>query len=158
MSEAFQIEIQVDPNAPAAPRPAALAALVRFALAREGAAGPLAVSLVLTDDRTIADLHARHMAIEGPTDVLTFALNDGDAFPPGEAVPLLGEIVVSHETAAAQAAAYGHGPAREVAFLCLHGVLHLLGYDDADETERAAMLARQAEILAAFERATGQRV
>lgn len=158
MSEAFQVEIQLDPNAPAALRPAALAALVRFALAREGAAGPLAVSLVITDDPTIADLHARHMAVEGPTDVLTFALDDEEAFPSGETVPLLGEVVVSHETAAAQAVAYGHGPAREVAFLCLHGVLHLLGYDDAGEAERAAMLARQEEILAAFERATGQRV
>jgi probable rRNA maturation factor len=157
VSEAIEVEIQIEPGAPEGLSPALLRDLARFVLAQEGRAGPLAVSLVVIDDPTIADLHLRHMGLAGPTDVLTFALDEEDAFISGEETPLLGEVVVSHETAAAQADAYGHDAAREVAFLCVHGLLHLLGYDDATDAERQAMLARQEALLSAFERQAGFR-
>lgn len=154
MSDPLQVEVRIDPGAPADLTAETLRALARFTLRQAGVTGPLGVSLVIADDATIRDLHARHMGIDEPTDVLTFALDDeaDGAFVSGEPAPLLGEVVVSYETAAEQAATYGHSPAREVAFLCVHGLLHLLGDDDATEAERSAMLARQAAILAAFER------
>jgi probable rRNA maturation factor len=155
VSAPVRVDVQLHPGAPPAVTPALLERLARFALAAEGVTGPLAVGLVVTDDATIQALHAWHMGIDEPTDVLTFALGDDSTFVSGETAPLLGEVVVSFETAAAQAAEYGHSPAREVCFLAVHGLLHLLGYDDATEAERAAMLARQAAILADFERQVG---
>ncbi len=154
MSAPLPVEVRIDPDAPADLTAETLRALARFTLRQAGVTGPLGVSLVIADDATIRDLHARHIGIDEPTDVLTFALaEEADApFVSGEPAPLLGEVVVSYETAAEQAAAYGHSPAREVAFLCVHGLLHLLGHDDASEAERSAMLARQEAILAAFER------
>jgi probable rRNA maturation factor len=144
--------VQLHPDAPAELTPAGLAALARSALRAEGKPGPLSLGLLVVDDATIRALHAAHMGIDEPTDALTFGLDDGDAFVSGEEAPLLGEVVVSFETAAAQAGDYGHTPAREVCFLIVHGVLHLLGWDDATAEARAAMLDRQAAILEAFER------
>jgi probable rRNA maturation factor len=154
-ADQIAVDIQLAPGAPAEVTPAGLAALARFALRAEGRSGPLSVGLLVVDDATIQALHAAHMGIDEPTDALTFALDDGDDFVSGEATPLLGEVVVSFETAAAQAGDYGHAPAREVQFLIVHGLLHLLGWDDATAESRAAMLDRQAAILAAFERDGG---
>jgi probable rRNA maturation factor len=151
VADEIRVEVRLDEGAPAEVTAPGLRALARFTLAREGAAGPLAVSLIVTDDATIRTLHAQHLGIDAPTDVLTFALGDDDDFVSGEAAPLLGEVVVSHQTAAAQAADYGQPAAREVRFLIVHGLLHLLGYDDAAADQRAAMLARQEAILAEFD-------
>uniref|UniRef100_A0A831T7F7 Endoribonuclease YbeY n=1 Tax=Thermorudis peleae TaxID=1382356 RepID=A0A831T7F7_9BACT len=133
------IEIQASPGVrmPPADR---LQALLEFAAEQEGAGGE--VSVWICRDGEIAELHERYQGIPGPTDVLSF---------PGEP-PYLGDIAVSADTAAAQAAEVGHSPGREIAYLALHGLLHLLGYDDLDETSRARMLARQDELLEAFER------
>lgn len=155
MSATVRVSVQLHPAAPPALTSELLERVARFALAAEGVTGPLAVGLVITDDATIQELHARHMGIDEPTDVLTFALGDGETFISAETAPLLGEVIVSVETAAAQAAAEGHSPVREVCFLVVHGLLHLLGYDDATEAERATMLARQAAILADFEHQVG---
>ena len=133
------IEIQASPGVrmPPADR---LQALLEFAAEQEGAGGE--VSVWICRDGEIAELHERYQGIPGPTDVLSF---------PGDP-PYLGDIAVSADTAAVQAAELGHSPGREIAYLALHGLLHLLGYDDLDETSRARMLARQDELLEAFER------
>ncbi len=119
-----------------------LAALLQFAAAEEGTRG--VVGVWICSDAEIADLHRRFMGIEGPTDVMSF---------PGEGDDYLGDIAVSYETAAIQAVEAAHGTAREIAYLALHGLLHLIGYDDLDPNSRAAMLARQDALIAAFERA-----
>lgn len=116
-----------------------LAALLRFAAAREGVSG--AVSVWICRDDEIADLHERFQGIPGPTDVMSFPVDP----------PYLGDIAVSAETAREQACEVGHSVGREVAFLALHGFLHLVGYDDRSEPERSRMLARQEELLHAFE-------
>jgi probable rRNA maturation factor len=152
MSVAPHVEIDLAAGAPPELSPTDLRCLARFTLAAEGVTQPLAVSLIVTDDATIQALHARHMGIDEPTDVLTFSLDDDESFLSAEAVPLLGEVVVSYETAAAQADAYGQTPSREVYFLLVHGLLHLLGYDDATPEARAGMLAQQEALLEAFER------
>ena len=133
------IEIQASPGVrmPPADR---LQALLEFAAEQEGAGGE--VSVWICRDGEIAELHERYQGIPGPTDVLSF---------PGDP-PYLGDIAISADTATAQAAEAGHSPNREIAYLALHGLLHLLGYDDLDEASRARMLARQDELLEAFER------
>lgn len=99
------------------------------------------VSIAIVDDTTIARLHEQYMNISGATDVLTFDLSDGK----GEGVE--GEIVLSIETAARQAQGRGHSVADEVALYAVHGVLHLLGYDDHDEADARRMHDCENEIL-----------
>jgi probable rRNA maturation factor len=116
--------------------------LLEFAAIEEALTGEVGVWLC-TDDE-IADLHLRFMDIPGATDVITFP---EDSEPGG----YLGDIAVSIDTAAVQAGDAGHSTAREIAYLCLHGVLHIAGYDDLDETAREEMIDRQDALMRAFE-------
>lgn len=115
---------------------------------REGVSGEVGV-WICTDDE-IADLHERFMGIPGPTDVMSFP---GDGSPDGQRY--LGDIAISFETALEQASAAGHSIGREIAYLVLHGLLHLIGYDDVEEDQRRRMLDRQDALLTAFERESG---
>lgn len=127
--------------------------LVAYALASEGVRAPGTLTVVLVDDAQIHDLNRRFLDHDEPTDVITFALDEGrhDGFvSPGGVAQELGEIYVSCERAAAQSGEWGSSPEREVHFLVVHGVLHLLGWDDATPAERGRMLARGAEILAGW--------
>ena len=83
------------------------------------------VHVLITDDQQIRDLNQTYRAIDRPTDVLSFP--DGDLLPNGRC--LLGQIVISLETARRQAERLGHDELRELQELALHGTVHLLGYD-----------------------------
>jgi probable rRNA maturation factor len=110
------------------------------------------VSLTLVDDEQIHVLNRDYRSVDRPTDVISFALEEGDepTIIGGPAEMLLGEIVISMETALRQAAEYGHSLEREVAFLALHGMLHLLGYDHMTQEDEKRMFDKQTEILAAL--------
>ena len=127
-----------------------LARLLRFALRAEEAPAS-AVTLLVTDDDGIQALHRDYLNDDTPTDVLSFSATSDEAFPiePG-AGDYLGDIAVSWDTAATQGPDAGISSEHEVAFLALHGLLHLLGADDATEDDRAAMHARQHALLTAF--------
>jgi probable rRNA maturation factor len=131
---------------------AELQSVIAYTLAAEGVTAPVTLTVVLVDDATIHELNRRFLAHDEPTDVITFPLDnqDDEFFLPAEAARQLGEIYISCERAAAQSAAWGTTPAREVRFLAVHGVLHLLGWDDATTEDRARMLARQDALLAAW--------
>jgi probable rRNA maturation factor len=123
--------------------------VVRRALQSEGASGTIEVSVVVTDDATVHQLNRDYRGVDVPTDVLSFSQLEGtpgagDSFPtpPGE-VRLLGDIVVSGDRVRAQSAEFGHSQRRELAYLIVHGLHHLLGYDHETEPERQAM--RRAE-------------
>lgn len=107
------------------------------------------ISLVITDDTGIAALNERYLGQSGPTDVLAFPqldLRPGDVVSDGA---LLGDVVVSLETAARQAARFADWSTDdELALLVIHGVLHLCGYDDLDAVPRAAMQSQEDLILA----------
>lgn len=125
-----------------------LTALVDSLLVREGCNTGAEVSLVLVDDEYIHRLNLQYRGIDAPTDVLSFALNDGvpkEAEPGGEL--LLGDVVVSLPAARRQAVDYGHDFWREVAYLTVHGVLHLLGYDHDIENRRKVMRDREEAAL-----------
>jgi len=111
------------------------------------------VSLVFTDDAGIAALNRAFRGVDAPTDVLSFpqleAAGAAPALPAAAPLPL-GDIVVSLPRAAAQAHEYGHSRARELGFLLVHGLLHLLGYDHETPEEAAAMEARQEAVLHAL--------
>ena len=113
---------------------------------------PVEVSVTLTDNRQIRELNRRFRQIDRATDVLSFPLFDysGEQGEPpvDELVGMLGDIVISLEQAQLQAQEYGHSFEREAAFLCVHAMLHLLGYDhETGEADELDMRRRQSEIL-----------
>lgn len=123
------------------------------ALAEEGVRSA-EVSLVVTDDRRLRELNREYRGVDRATDVLSFPLYEGEelreALARREEPLVLGDIVISIERAASQGREYGHGLRRELAFLALHGLLHLLGYDHETDAERTAMRTREERILSAL--------
>ena len=107
------------------------------------------VCLQLTDDQHIAELNRQYRGIDGPTDVLSFAWNEG--MPLKGARGHLGDIVISVESAQRQANQIGHSLNRELAFLEIHGILHLMGFDHVTETEEQVMIAAQRQLLGILE-------
>lgn len=110
------------------------------------------VSVTLTDNENIQDLNLRFRGIDAPTDVLSFPLFDfegeTDEPPVDEIQNMLGDIVLNLERTRAQAEEYGHSFEREAAFLTVHSMLHLLGYDhETGEDDEADMRARQRAIM-----------
>jgi probable rRNA maturation factor len=111
------------------------------------------LSVVLVDEGTMAELHVRWMDLPGPTDVMSFPMDElrpgTEDGPPPEG--LLGDIVMCPVVAERQAAERGHTVDEELAVLLTHGLLHLLGYDHADDGEAREMFALQNRLLAAWE-------
>lgn len=104
-------------------------------------------NLILVDDSYIHELNKTYRKIDRVTDVITFALEDDDKclLPKGKRV--LGDIYISIDTAERQAKEYGHGLDRELCFLAVHGVYHLLGYDHMNEKDEKIMFQKQEEVL-----------
>ena len=112
--------------------------------------GGVELSVLLCDDGVIAPMNQDWRGKEGPTDVLSFAMDEGEAMvlPRGMPRPL-GDLVISVETAARQARELGHGLEEELKVLVVHGLLHLLGWDhETGEADAAAMRAEEARVLA----------
>lgn len=117
----------------------------QFALEQEGQQDAW-LSVQVVDDGAIQALNLAYRGLDKPTDVLSFPMGEGAdiaAIPDG----FLGDIVISLDKAMAQAAEYGHSPLRELSFLTVHGVLHLLGWDHMEPEAAAKMYKRQEEIL-----------
>lgn len=107
------------------------------------------VSVTLTDNAYIHTLNRQYRGIDRPTDVLSFALNESEEpeIDGGLDVNVLGDLIISVERAERQSADYGHSVRREMAFLTVHGMLHLLGYDHMEDEERAEMEAEQRFVM-----------
>jgi probable rRNA maturation factor len=128
-----------------------LISVARFVIARMDVNPAAELSMVLLDTPAMADLHMRWMDLPGPTDVMSFPMDElepggrPDAPEPGPS--MLGDIVLCPEFAAKQAESAGHSLGQELALLIVHGVLHLLGYDHAEPDEEKEMFALQRELL-----------
>jgi len=106
------------------------------------------VGVILVNDEEIREMNREYRHIDQPTDVLSFALLEGEPQPTTPGAPiLLGDIVISLPTATRQAAEYGHSLNREVTYLAVHGLLHLLGYDHIEEEDKGIMRQKEEEIL-----------
>lgn len=114
-------------------------------------AGDWSVIVLLTGSEEISQLHARFFGDASDTDVMSFP--SGDDL--GDDGGYLGDIAISLDVAAAQAKQQCHSLRRELSYLALHGLLHLLGFRDDDEKTRVAMLEIQDSLLAAWEREQG---
>lgn len=124
---------------------------VLASLEYEGYGADTEVSVTFTDNEGIRAVNSQFRGIDAPTDVLSFPLTEYESadFPVAdEPETSLGDIVLSLERAAEQAEEFGHSLEREIAFLTVHSMLHLLGYDHVNsEEEDAEMRRRQREIL-----------
>jgi len=103
------------------------------------------LSVTLVDEARIRELNLQYLGRDEPTDVISFDLSDG-----GHDEGPSGEIVISAERAVAEATRRGNDPVGELLLYALHGVLHLVGYDDRQPREAAKMHARENEILTAL--------
>lgn len=120
------------------------------ALDYEGYSNDCEVSVTLTDNEGIHALNKQYRNIDAPTDVLSFPLVEYESTeePPVDDATMLGDIVISLERAEEQAEEFGHSFEREVAFLTVHSMLHLLGYDHVNsEAEDEEMRSRQRDIM-----------
>ena len=129
-----------------------VATVLKHAAKEEGMLGEVEVSVTFMSDEEIQAVNAEYRGIDKPTDVISFALEEmieGEvAIIAEDGMPtVLGDIIISVDTANRQAEDYGHTVDREIGFLALHGFLHLLGYDHMNAEDEAKMFGRQKEIL-----------
>jgi probable rRNA maturation factor len=145
----IELSVQVDPAFRGKVDQERLDKIITQALLGEGITEPVSLGLLITDDETIKGLNLRYRGQDEKTDVLAFPMeNDQDQFvSPPSAPPHLGDMVVSYPRAVAQAEEYGHSTEEELDRLVVHGLLHLLGYDDQTDEERQIMWDRQETIL-----------
>ena len=124
---------------------------IRETLASEGFSHRAEVSVTFVDNEGIHALNREYRKIDRPTDVLSFPQFDfygGEELPEGDETVSLGDIVLSLERAEEQAREFGHSFSRETAFLTVHSVLHLLGYDhERGDAEDADMRERQRAVM-----------
>ena len=126
-----------------------VSALARFVLDALKVHPQAELSVLAVDVATMSSLHEQWMDEEGPTDVLSFPMdelrpgNDDEEPEPG----LLGDVVLCPAVAAKQAAAAGHSTEEELDLLTTHGILHLLGYDHAEPDEEREMFGLQTQLL-----------
>jgi len=126
--------------------------LGEFVLRRLNVSDEADLGVLFVDEATMTDLHVTWMDEEGPTDVLSFPMDELRPGTDEERTPagLLGDVVVCPSVAARQASEVGHPIDNEMLLLVIHGILHLLGYDHAEPTEEAEMFALQQGILSDF--------
>lgn len=118
-------------------------------LKKEGITDSCEISVTVVDNETIRELNSQTRGIDKETDVLSFPLGENGEYEVNYATDalLLGDIVISLSKAVEQAQEYGHSVEREIAFLTVHSMLHLLGYDHIEDSDRKVMRVREEEIL-----------
>ncbi|MDN5569835.1 MAG: rRNA maturation RNase YbeY [Propionibacteriaceae bacterium] len=130
-----------------------LVQLATFALEQLRIHPQAELSILLVDETTMADYHERFMDLPGPTDVLSFPMDElrppsDDDEPP---LGLLGDVVLCPTVTAAQASENNRSPEAEADYLLVHGLLHLLGFDHAEPDEKRIMFGLNDQIIAAWD-------
>lgn len=116
---------------------------------RAEAVPPAELGVLVTDDTRLRELNREYAGEDEVTDVLSFSLTEGEEFASPDGILRLGEVIISHPTAARQALEAGRSTEAEIAHLLVHGILHLIGYDHAGPKEDRRMRARERELLGA---------
>ena len=146
------MSVEVNNESGVAADEAEIVALARHVLAAMHVHPQAELSVVLVDETAMTQLHVQWMDEPGPTDVLSFPMDelrpgtDAEDSPPG----LLGDVVVCPQVAAGQARTAGHSTQEEMLLLTTHGILHLLGFDHAEPEEEREMFGIQRDILVGF--------
>ncbi len=126
--------------------------VTEIVFAREAIPPNLEVAIVLSDDQKIRKLNREYRDMDSPTDVLSFAYQGDNPWEPDYDDPFpgedaLGDIIISLERAKLQGEEFGHSLVRELGFLVVHGLYHLLGYEHQDPEGEKLMRAKEEEIL-----------
>lgn len=153
----YLITVQIDPRYEDRLDADRLHRLAIAVLRAENVPGPLELGVVVTDDAEVHTLNRDYLGHDYTTDVISFGMAEqasGEGRPaasrfvtPLERPAYLGDIAISYERAAEQAPEFGQSVEAEVATLLIHGLLHLLGYDDTNDADRERMHARQRDLL-----------
>ena len=104
------------------------------------------VNIIIVDNKKIREINKEYRKIDKETDVISFALEDDDTFIELP-IRVLGDIYISIDKVKVQASEYGHSEKREICFLVVHGILHLLGYDHMNASDEKVMFSKQEKIL-----------
>ena len=123
--------------------------LAAFVLAHEEVDDSAELSVAIVSIEEMANLNERYRGKDGPTDVLSFSIDEPVAVPGGEPITL-GDVIIAPDVALAQASEYGTTVEAELDLLLVHGILHLLGYDHETDEQAAVMQARERVLLAAW--------
>lgn len=107
-------------------------------------------NIIFVTNEAIHEINKTYRGVDRVTDVISFALEDGDDIK-NNPIRVLGDIYIAIDVAYEQALEYGHSRVREVCFLATHGILHLLGYDHMNEEEEKVMFDKQKEILEGYD-------
>lgn len=128
------------------------AGLADFVLHQMHVSPAAELSMIFVDEDAMSVLHERWLGLPGPTDVMSFPMDELRPGTPGAATPpgVLGDIVICPSVAAVQAERAGHGTEEEMLLLATHGILHLLGYDHAEVEEEAVMFELQRKLLLSY--------
>jgi len=144
----YLITVQVDEQFEGKVDVDALHKLAIGVLKAEGKVGPLELGVVVTTDDEVHALNKEYLGHDYKTDVISFGMeSEAEFVTPEERPAYLGDVVISYERAAEQGPEYGHTAEQEVATLMVHGLLHMLGYDDMEDEARERMHTRQNELL-----------
>src|SRR5690625_2093322 len=146
------MSIEVNNESDYAADEAEFSALARYVLDELHVHPQAELPIVFVDKQTMTDLNGRWMEEDGPTDVLSFPMDELRPGRPGDPSPagLLGDVVLCPEVAAQQARTAGHSTSEELLLLTTHGILHLLGYGHAEPEEEKEMFALQRRLLLTF--------
>ena len=117
---------------------------------REGL-GNVIFNIIIIDNPTIHKINKEYRDKDAPTDVISFALEDDKTVIEPDGVRILGDIYISIDKVHEQALEYGHSFKRELSFLAVHGLLHLLGYDHMEKSDEEVMFKKQEEVLNYYE-------
>lgn len=109
--------------------------------------GNVIFNIIITDEEKIHNINKIYRGLDRPTDVISFALEDDDVMVTPEDIRILGDIYICIEKVKSQADEYNHSFKRELSFLAIHGLLHLLGYDHMNEADEKIMFSKQEEVL-----------
>jgi len=104
------------------------------------------MSVVIVDNKKIHEINKTYRNVDRPTDVISFAFEDNEGITPNN-MRILGEIYLSVEKAKEQAKEFGHSEKREICYLSIHGLLHLLGYNHEEDEEKKVMRSLEEKIL-----------
>jgi len=136
-----------------------LVQLAGFALSARRIHPEADLSILLVDEDVMATYHKRFMDLDGPTDVMSFPMDELRAPEPGQDPPrgMLGDIVICPQFTSAQAPENGREPADEIEYLLVHGLLHLLGHDHAEPAEKSVMFGLNDRLITEWRRAKASR-
>ena len=123
---------------------------LRMTLVKEGRSDAVEISLSFVNAEEIQQLNGAYRNVDSVTDVLSFPLDEDATIYPKDAPLPIGDIVICMDRVFEQAEAYGHSREREMLYLCVHSLLHLLGYDHETEEEKRVMRSKEEAVMEAL--------